>query len=52
MMGSVLLSRVIGLVREMVMARYGGITSDYGWYVTAFIIPELLNHFLAGGFLS
>jgi len=52
MMGSVLLSRVIGLVREMVMARYGGITSDMDAYVTAFIIPELLNHFLAGGFLS
>ena len=52
MMGSVLLSRVIGLVREIILARYGGTSYEMDAYVTSFIIPELLNHFLAGGFLS
>jgi putative peptidoglycan lipid II flippase len=52
MMGSVFLSRVIGLVREQVIAGYGGTSAEIDAYVTAFVIPELLNHFLAGGFLS
>lgn len=52
MMVSVLLSRVIGLVREQVIAGFGGTSAEIDSYVTAFIIPELLNHFLAGGFLS
>jgi putative peptidoglycan lipid II flippase len=52
MMGSVLLSRVAGLLREQVLAYHGGTSSDMDAYVTAFMIPELLNHFLAGGFLS
>lgn len=52
MMGSVFLSRVIGLVREQVIAHYGGTSTDIDAYVTAFFIPEILNHFLAGGFLS
>ena len=52
MMGSVLLSRIFGLLREMVLAKYGGTSFEMDAYVTSFIIPELLNHFLAGGFLS
>ncbi len=52
MMGSVLLSRVIGLFREIILADYGGTSFEMDAYVTSFIIPELLNHFLAGGFLS
>jgi putative peptidoglycan lipid II flippase len=52
MMGSVLLSRVIGLVREQVVAIFGGTGTSIDSYVTAFFIPELLNHFLAEGFLS
>ncbi len=52
MMGSVLLSRVAGLIREQVLAYHGGTSGDMDAYVTAFMIPELLNHFLAGGFLS
>ena len=52
MMGSVFLSRVIGLFREIILARYGGTSFEMDAYVTSFIIPELLNHFLAGGFLS
>ncbi len=52
MMGSVLLSRVAGLIREQVLAYHGGTSGEMDAYVTAFMIPELLNHFLAGGFLS
>lgn len=52
MMGSVFLSRITGLLREQVMAHFGGTGLGIDAYVSAFIIPELLNHFLAGGFLS
>jgi len=52
MMGSVLLSRVAGMLREMTLANLGGTGSEMDAYVAAFLIPELLNHFLAGGFLS
>ncbi len=52
MMGSVFLSRITGLLREQVMAHFGGTGVGIDAYVSAFIIPELLNHFLAGGFLS
>jgi len=52
MMGSVFLSRVAGMLREMTLANLGGTGSEMDAYVAAFLIPELLNHFLAGGFLS
>jgi putative peptidoglycan lipid II flippase len=52
MMGSVLLSRIIGLVREQVIAHLCGTSTEIDAYVTAFIVPELINHFLASGFLS
>jgi putative peptidoglycan lipid II flippase len=52
MMGSVLVSRVMGLVREMVLARLLGTNAEMDAYVASFLIPEFLNHFLAGGFLS
>lgn len=52
MMGSVLLSRITGLLREQVIASYGGTGVNTDAYVSAFFIPEMLNHFLAGGFLS
>jgi putative peptidoglycan lipid II flippase len=52
MMASVLLSRLTGMFREMVLANMGGTGSEMDAYVAAFLIPELLNHFLAGGFLS
>lgn len=52
MMGSVLLSRITGLLREQVLANFGGTSIEMDAYVTAFLIPELLNHFLAGGLLS
>lgn len=52
MMGSVFLSRVIGLFREMVISHIGGASWAVDAYQIAFVIPEILNHVLASGFLS
>ncbi len=52
MTASVFLSRIIGLVRDMVLAHMSGTSTDMDAYVAAFLIPELLNHLIAGGFLS
>ena len=52
MMTSVFLSRVIGLLREMVIAYVGGTGVSVDAYQMAFVLPELLNHVAATGFLS
>ncbi len=52
MMGSVFLSRVIGLLREMIVAYVGGAGAEVDAYQVAFALPEVLNHVLASGFLS
>jgi putative peptidoglycan lipid II flippase len=49
---SVLFSRVLGWVREMVLAYQLGTTPQADAYRAAFQLPDLLNHFLAGGALS
>jgi len=52
MMASVFLSRVIGLFREMVIAHIGGAGAAVDAYQVAFVIPEILNHIVASGFMS
>lgn len=52
MMTSVFLSRVIGVFREMAIAMIGGVSSDVDAYQVAFILPDILNHVVASGFLS
>jgi putative peptidoglycan lipid II flippase len=52
MMLSVFLSRVIGLLREMIIAYIGGAGQAVDAYQIAFLIPEILNHIVASGFLS
>ena len=52
MMSSVLLSRFIGLGREMVIAFSGGASGAVDAYQLSFVIPEVLNHIVASGFLS
>jgi putative peptidoglycan lipid II flippase len=52
MMASIFLSRVIGLIREMTIAYVGGAGPDVDAYQLAFMIPEILNHVAASGFLS
>jgi len=49
---SVLLSRVLGYVREAVLARELGASATSDAYYAAFQIPDLLNYLLAGGALS
>lgn len=49
---SMLLSRVIGLVREIVIGRVLGSGSAADVYWTAFVIPDFLGYLLAGGALS
>jgi putative peptidoglycan lipid II flippase len=52
MMGSVFLSRLMGLPRDMAIAYISGASSEVDAYQLAFLIPEVLNHILASGFLS
>ncbi len=52
MMASVFLSRIIGVVREMVIAGLRGVGADVDAYQVAFLLPEILNHLVASGFLS
>ncbi len=52
MMASIFLSRVMGLVREMVIAGVAGADAAVDAYRVAFVVPEILNHILASGFLS
>lgn len=52
MMASVFLSRLFGFLRVMVIAYIGGASGEVDAYQYAFLIPEILNHLLASGFLS
>ena len=52
MMISIFLSRFMGLFREMTIAAVGGADMTVDAYRVAFILPEILNHILASGFLS
>lgn len=49
---STVASRVLGFVREMVIAAKLGAGAETDAYLAAFAIPDLINHFLAGGALS
>jgi putative peptidoglycan lipid II flippase len=52
MMASVFLSNCIGLIREMVIAYIGGAGQAVDAYQVSFLIPEVLNHMVASGFLA
>ncbi|MBU1195287.1 MAG: murein biosynthesis integral membrane protein MurJ [Proteobacteria bacterium] len=52
MMASVFASRLIGVFREISIAGIGGIQSGVDAYQIAFVLPEILNHIVASGFLS
>lgn len=52
MMTSIFLSRFMGLFREMTIAAVGGADITVDAYRVAFVLPEILNHILASGFLS
>src|SRR5512134_691785 len=52
MMASVFLSRILGYVRDAVIAYQHGATHETDAYFAAFTIPDFFNHLLAGGSLS
>ena len=49
---SVFLSRILGLVRDKVIAVYFGATLEADIYFMAFVVPDFLNYLLAGGYFS
>ena len=52
MAGSVFLSRLMGLVRDKVVSWQFGAGAESDVYFAAFVIPDFLNHLLAGGYIS
>ncbi len=50
--GGVLLSRVLGLARETMLAAFIGVNAVGDVYRAAFLVPDLLNYLLAGGYLT
>lgn len=49
---SILLSRLVGLLREAVIGRTLGTSGEADVYFAAFVLPDFLNYLLAGGVLS
>ena len=50
--GGVLVSRLLGQLREMIFAGMLGADATTDQYVAAFRLPDFLNYLLAGGFLT
>ncbi len=50
--GSVLLSRILGLGREALLASLIGLNAEGDLYRLAFSIPDFLNYLLAGAYLT
>lgn len=49
---SILLSRVIGLIREQIIGRTLGASREADLYFASFTLPDFLNYLLAAGALS
>jgi putative peptidoglycan lipid II flippase len=49
---SLLASRVLGVVREMLLASIAGVGGEKAALDLAFLIPDILNHVVGTGFLS
>lgn len=49
---SILLSRLMGLIRDKVISWQFGAGSEADMYFAAFVVPDVINYLLAGGFLS
>lgn len=50
--GSVLLSRILGLAREALIATLIGVDTEADLYYDAFLLPDILNYFVAGAYLT
>lgn len=49
---SVLLSRVLGLGRDALLAALIGVDAEADLYFDAFLVPDMLNYLLAGAYLT
>ncbi|MBQ4132391.1 MAG: murein biosynthesis integral membrane protein MurJ [Desulfovibrionaceae bacterium] len=49
---SVLLSRFMGLLRDMVIGHFYGAGTESDIYFASFMIPDFINYLLAGGYFS
>lgn len=49
---SMLLSRIIGIFREMLLAHAAGVSLEKNALDLAFMVPDILNHVVSTGFLS
>ena len=49
---SILLSRVMGLVRDKVISWQFGAAAEADLYFAAFVVPDFINYLLAGGYVS
>lgn len=49
---SILLSRLVGLVREAALGRTLGVGGDADLYQAAFTVPDFVNYLLAGGAMA
>jgi putative peptidoglycan lipid II flippase len=49
---SILLSRVMGLLRDKVISYLFGATGESDLYFAAFVIPDFINYLVAGGYFS
>ena len=50
--GSVLLSRILGLLRDALLAGLIGSNAESDLYFQAFLIPDILNYLVAGAYLT
>lgn len=50
--GSILLSRIMGLVRDKVISFHYGAAIESDVYFASFVIPDFINYLLAGGYFS
>jgi len=49
---AVMASRVLGIVREILLARAAGVHVEKNALDLAFLVPDILNHIISTGFLS
>lgn len=49
---SAFLSRLMGLIRDKIISWQFGAGSEADMYFAAFVVPDIINYLLAGGFMS
>ena len=52
LVASTILSRFMGLIRDKVISWQFGAGGEADMYFAAFVVPDIINHLLAGGFMS